>query len=1067
MRKFYCLLLLILLSLSSHLAFAQADTTLKTTINTLIGKEGIRLRADSITITSSNLHIYFNTDSSFTAGSFSETVSETLTELLVHITTETNTRNIILLVKDKHSGTWKTLDYFVPSSPIEKYIPVRNHDPYPAIAGNNNQVQSRLFPGSGAPAAGGALTGKTVWLSPGHGWQNTGSGFLTQRGTSNQLVEDFTTIETVDYYLLHYLVNAGANVWSVRERDVNPVEVVVNNDQGAPGYTETGAWADGTIAGYGGTYRTSVADATQTATAVFTPAVTTSGLYWVSVRFIGGANRATDARYTVKHAGGSTSFVVNQEIHGNTWIYLGQFYFFAGGSYNVTVSNQSLESGQAIVADAIRLGGGIGQTPDCINGGAASGKPRFEESARQYARFQGHPVCREDVTVRPVYTEWELSKGQPAEINNAVYVAFHTNAGGGTGTESYRYNGLGSGQPTITPGSTQLRDSIHKQIIADLRAGWRSTWPDRGVKEANFGELRELHTIPGTLIELAFHDHTGDAADLRTPEFRRMAARAVYKGILKFFTYRDGVPLVFLPEEPTAVSAKNIGSSNIQVSWTAPVTGGIYGHAATGYRLYISENGRGFGNPVNVTGTTYTFTGAPGKTYFFKVSATNAGGESFPSGVVAARTPAGPTPVKYLLVDGFDRLDASAMLLKNEGGALGNVRRMFLERMNHYNYMVEHGNGLASCDLSFDGAQNEVVAAGTLSLADYFAIDWFTGEESTADKALDANEKQKIKNYLDGGGRLLLSGAEIGWDIGRSASANADLDFYNNYLKAVYVNDGAGTYHFAGSGNLFAGGSGTFGNGFNGYFNVDFPDVIGTHGGSELVLNYTGGTGTGAGIGFKGAFHVLYFGFPVEAVINDSARNQLICQSAAYLATPIATTAAPGFLLTGKQDGLVNQLEWVNPGDKNAVYFTVERSADGINYQPLGNPVQASATAGTVYHFTDVDILHTSYYRIKATDNEKRQFYSNIVIIRKNNVPLFYIVENPTQRAIRVRVIGAGAFTLMLVNSQGQTMYKAGYSNVNTRVIEIPANGLAKGVYLLTAYSSALKRVETFKVVVQ
>ena len=316
-------------------------------------------------------------------------------------------------------------------------------DNFPAIEGRNHFSQQRVFPGAGQPSMGGALSGKTVWLSPGHGWHNIGAGFVTQRGTSNQLVEDFTTAESIDYYLLNYLMNAGANVWSVRERDVNTREVIVNNDQGAPGYIETGSWVDGSIAGYGGTYRVATADAAETATAVFTPTIDSSGLYWVSIRFISGVNRATDTKYTITHSGGSTTYLLNQEVHGDTWIYLGQFYFFAGGNYSIIISNQSNEAGQAIIADAVRLGGGLGATPDCLNGGAASGKPRFEESARKYEKLQGNPPCREDVTVRPVYTEYELRKGITTEINNEVYVEWNTNEGGGTGTETFRYNGLG------------------------------------------------------------------------------------------------------------------------------------------------------------------------------------------------------------------------------------------------------------------------------------------------------------------------------------------------------------------------------------------------------------------------------------------------------------------------------------------------------------------------------------------------------------------------------------------------------------------------------------------------
>ncbi|WP_205511404.1 golvesin C-terminal-like domain-containing protein [Longitalea arenae] len=1071
MRKL--LPVLLCLVFSTTLTLAQNDTSLVHHVNQLIAQDpSVHLRADSIVKVNDELQVYFNTGQSFVPGAITETESELLTELLLHLITDTDSRNLLLLAKDRVSGEWKTLDYFVLSPPIEKYEAVRNNDPYPDKPGIPGAALARVFPGSGQPAAAGALSGKTVWLSPGHGWQNTGTGFgfLTQRGTSNQLVEDFTTAETVDYYLLNYLTNAGANVWSVRERDMNTAEIIVNNDDGAPAYTETGAWSTGTIAGYGGTYRTHAASAAGTATAIFKPTVTTSGLYWVSVRYISGLNRATDVKYAVTHAGGTTKFTINQEVHGDTWVYLGQFYFFAGGNYNVTISNQSADSTQAIVADAIRLGGGIGQTPDCLNGGAASGRPRFEESARQYARFQGHPPCREDVTVRPIYTEWELSKGLPTEINNAVFVSFHTNAGGGTGTESYRYNGLGSSQPTITPGSTQLRDSIHKQLIADIRAGWRSTWADRGVKTANFGELRELRTIPGTLIELGFHDHSGDAAAMREPEFRRLAARAMYKGILKFYTYRDSVKRTVLPEEPTHVAARNIGHYKIHVSWSAPVAGGIYGDPATAYRVYVSENGRGFADATDVIDTTYIFRGRPNKTYFFKITALNAGGESFASGVVAAHTPRHAVPVKHkpvtwLLVDGFDRLDASAMLLKFESSALGNVRRMVLGSMNNYSYMVEHGSGLAACDVAFDGVQNEVIASGKLALSKYFAVDWFVGEESSANRSLDSMEKTVIKKYLDKGGRLLISGSEIGWDLGRSGSPNADSAFYKDYLKAVYVSDGAGTYNFNGSTGFFTGGSGVLGNGVNGSYNVDFPDVIDSSGGSELVLNYASAGNTGAGIGYKGRFRLLYFGFPVEAIVNDAVRKNLICASVDYLSKPDKHC---GFILTGTQGHQGNRLEWETGPETNTAWYTLERSTDGSHFEAISGRIKPMGSAAEGYHYTidDKDITTTAYYRVITTDKKNQQTISNLAIIKKEAAPQLLVLNNPAHDNIRLTINGNGPVRLTLMNAAGKTVYQTTVAVNKGRTVVIPVSQLGKGIYWLSARLNE-QPLETVKILVQ
>jgi N-acetylmuramoyl-L-alanine amidase len=1047
---------------------AQSDTSTQRNIQQLIDRESAApgWQVSQVVKSGNELLIYFNSDQSYLKGGITETTAEMLMELLVHLSTETGTQNIRLLARDRNSGQWKSLDEFVATPPRTPYVQPANLDNYPAIEGHNNFVQQRVFPGAGQPLSGGPLSGKTVWLSPGHGWQNTGSGFLTQRGTTNQLVEDFITAESVDYYLLNYLMNAGANVWSVRERDLNTKEVIVNNDQGSPAYVETGSWTDGSIAGYGGTYRVATADAAETSTAVYTPTIDSSGLYWVSVRFISGANRATDTKYTINHSGGSTTFLLNQEVHSDTWIYLGQFYFLAGGSYSIVISNQSAEGGQAIIADAVRLGGGVGATPDCINGGAASGKPRFEESARQYARFQGHP-CREDVTVRPVYTEWELNKGIPTEINNAIYVAWHTNAAGGTGTETYRYNGLGASQPVITAGSTELRGYIHDQVIADIRGGWKPAWTDRGKKEANFGELRELLTIPGILMELAFHDNVNDAADLRAPEFRRIAARAVYKGIVKFFNNRDGIPLAILPEEPTRVIAKNIGSAQIQLNWQAPLTGGIYGDAATGYRVYVSENGKGFGNAASTATNSFTFTGIPGKTYFFKVTATNAGGESFASSVVAARTPTGVNPVRYLIVDGFDRLDASAMILKNEGGALGNVRRMFLEKMNSYDYMVEHGNGLTTCNIAFDGAQNDVVSAGEVTLGDYFAVDWYTGEESTADRSLDNIEKQKISEYLDNGGRLLLSGAEIAWDIGRAASANADLPFFNNYLKAAYVGDGAGTYNFAGTPVLFTGNNGTFGNGTN-YFNVDFPDrITNFSSSSQVVLNYVGGTADGAGVGYNGTYNLLYFGFPIEAVVNDVTRNNLICASANYLAQA-TTLPVTGFVLQGNPHDGYNQLKWTTYSEINTKHFIVERSTDGVNYVSIGNAVFAKGIGGNgaIYTITDNTVLPLAYYRITAVDHDGYSSYSNIVVIRNNRIKTLYVVQNPATDAIKIRFNVTGTANFSLVNAMGQVVHRSTASVNNGQQVSIPVSNLAKGIYWLSATMEG-NNLQTYKIMVQ
>ena len=848
-------------------------------------------------------------------------IHDQLLESIVGILHEKKYKHIALMTENE-AGELVQLSDFIEKMPHTLPEKLENSDPFPDIKGT--PALRGANPQIGQSQATGGLSGKTVWLSAGHGWLYYTSidGFTTQRGNTNEMVEDFGSIEAVNYYLMRYLYNAGANVWTVRERDMNTNEVIVDNDDGSPTYTETGSWATSSSTGYnGGTYNYVNSETTETATAIYRPNIPESGYYWVSVQYRNGTNRPADTKYIVNHAGGQTAVSVNQEVHGLTWVYIGQFYFEAGTTASVVLSNESSETGQAVIADAVRFGGGMGTQLDCgYPAEGTSGRPRFEEAARYYAPYQGYPNCVGDVTTRPLYSEWELAKGTAEEQNNACYLAWHTNAGGGQGTSSFIHD------TAPTTNSDLLQDFVHAELVNDIKSCWDSGWTDRGQKTANFGELRELSTMPGVLLEVAFHDLAADAQQLTTPDFRELAARAIYQGIVKYFANQDGVTPQILPEPPTHIAAKNDGNGNITVSWQAPITECGVGTSPTDYKVYMSTHGKGFADGIAVNGTSHTFSNLQaGTTYYFKVSATNAGGESFPTATVAARTPqSANNGLHYLIVDGFDRLDRSGAVMQYESSALGTVRRLFLERMNSYDYAVEHAKSLETCNcMYFDGASNEAVIDASVSLFDYDGVDWYLGEESTVDRTFDFTEQVLIETYLDNGGHLIVSGAEIGWDIGRSSGGNSSVPFYNNYLKAAYAGDDAGTYNVAGTG-IFNGIATSFDDGTNEY-NTAYPDRLSATGGSTVVMNYNGGTGDGAATAYNGSFGVVNFGFPLETVTDEAARAEILCNSVAFL-TPFS----------GSCNGtLVKAKLWLQGADDGALMRT---DLNTNNLLPLNQP---------------------------------------------------------------------------------------------------------------------------------
>ena len=828
-----------------------------------------------VTIAGDKVTVDLRLPDGFLEGQVNALRSDAINKLIVDTLLPLGMRRFHVRAEDDR-GRFVPLSDFLPLPAAAIQTMPENLDPLPARIGP--LPDAHLAPplsGQGQPV--GALSGKMVWLSAGHGWLWTGTRWATQRPNVYGIVEDFSNAEAVNYYLARYLWNSGADVWLVRERSVNENEVIIDNDDGAPAYVETGEFFTSSMNGYsGGEYRYAESAPSASTTATWTPSLPEPGWYPVWVWYRHSANRPVDARYQIHHSGGVTAVNISQEVHGMTWRYLGEYYFETGTGGHVTLTNESSDPGQAVIADAVRFGGGMGSID---RGGGVSREPRWEEASRYYAEFQGYPVdsSTNDVIVRPLYAEWEKSGGDPDE--DGVFVSWHTNCCNKSGTLSF----IHSFKPTS--GSGALRAHIHNELIQDLRGAWNPEWQDRGQLTADFGEVRELSTMPGVLLEVAYHDteSPGDADDLKDPRFRQIAARAVYQGIVKFFAAKDGDPIHLLPEPPTHLIVRNSASGQVTLSWRPPASGGVAGDAAAGYKVYQSSNGRGFDNGVLTSDTHLTVNGLqPGALYFFRVTALNEGGESFPTPVVALRTPQSGNDIPFLIVGGFNRLDSQAMITQEESSR-GTTKRMFLERMNRFDYVIEHAQALHACGFSFDGALNEAVEDGDIAIEKYPALDWFVGEDATVEKALSSTERALLAAFLDGDGGLLISGSEIGYQLARP-NGGEDPAFYNQYLKAEYVGNDASTYNFSDvEGDIFNGISGSFDDSTQGYYEVDSPDRLSSSGGSRVVLNYNGGTNDGAALAYEGNYRLVYFGFPLETVVDPTTRNALICKGAEFL----------------------------------------------------------------------------------------------------------------------------------------------------------------------------------------
>lgn len=136
-------------------------------------------------------------------------------------------------------------------------------------------------------------------------------------------------------------------------------DVFVDNDAGAPGYTETGTWQSTASVGLGyngGGYRFTQSTAPPS-TATWTPTIPATGYYEVYSIFRRGANRSGAVPHAINHADGTANVLVDQTDSFEGGLgeqLLGSYRFLAGTSGNVVMSN--VAGGSVVfIADTIRF----------------------------------------------------------------------------------------------------------------------------------------------------------------------------------------------------------------------------------------------------------------------------------------------------------------------------------------------------------------------------------------------------------------------------------------------------------------------------------------------------------------------------------------------------------------------------------------------------------------------------------------------------------------------------------------------------------------------------------------
>ena len=632
---------------------------------------------------------------------------------------EDNVREIYDGVKALLPAEWQKLKLSVRADgePIENYIPIGLRSGKTKEKTFKTKDVTPLTTCTDAPTTpthGLQNRHIAMWQSHGRYYEQKLDRWEWQRARIFQTVEDLYTQSYVLPFLVPMLERAGANVLLPRERDANPVEVIVDGESpNTSTFTFVNAattWKKATGTGFAhkrkvyvdhqnpfteGEYYESgtVRREADQCLAIWTPDLPETREYAVYVSYKSFPNSTDDARYTIHHMGRTTTVSVNQRMGGGTWIYLGTYRFEKGNKTSkvVLTNYSSAKKGRIVTADAVKFGGGMGNVArylsaagQTVEDARTSGDPRFCEAARYWMQWAGVPDSIydlnhgkndyvDDYKCRGLWVNWLAggSEVNPTEGGLGIPIdfslAFHSDAGTTltdqtVGTlaiyDDQHYDGTYANGAS-TKMNHQLADLVQSSITEDVRRLYEPDWNRRQIWDKPYFEAW-MPKAPAMLLELLSHQNFADMRYGLDPRFRFTVSRAIYKGMLRFITAQRGERYVVQPLPVQKMAIKATGSNEIELTW-APVDDPLEPTATPDRYIVYQRIGNGdWDNGTLVKQTTFKARPVAGKVCSYKVVAANDGGLSFDSEILSAGFSGDGFDSPVMVVNGFNRIGAPA-----------------------------------------------------------------------------------------------------------------------------------------------------------------------------------------------------------------------------------------------------------------------------------------------------------------------------------------------------------------------------------------------------------------------
>ena len=167
-------------------------------------------------------------------------------------------------------------------------------------------------------------------------------------------------------------------------------------------------------------------------------------------------------------------------------------------------------------------------------------------------------------------------------------------------------------------------------------------------------------------------------------------------------------------------------------------------------------------------------------------------------------------------------------------------------------------------------------------------------------------------------------------------------------------------------------------------------------------------------------------------------------------------------------------LNWMTTSEKDFDYFSIERSQNGFNFEPIGK-IQTDGDSEVLKHYNFVDsnpFSNKNYYRLKMVDIGGTFTFSKVVVVNLNKDQLtsqFSIIPNPNKGvfSLQFEQVPDENLHISVYSITGQKVKSYILNDFNTNRFPMDLSNLKSGVYMVQISSPQNQLLSSQKLVIQ